>query len=229
MQKKLCICSGGMDSTTLLYELIKKYKAQNIKAITFLYGSNHMRQEVRAIKTTCSKLKVEHEIIDLRPIFKNFKSALLKNDKEKIPYGHYEDKNMKKTVVPFRNGILLSIAVGIAESNNIKEIYYGAHAGDHAIYPDCRKNFIKAISNASGKGTYNNVKILAPYSNINKVGILKRGIKFGVDYSNTWTCYNPQRENHGKSKACGKCGSCRERLEAFKLNNIKDPLNYINQ
>jgi 7-cyano-7-deazaguanine synthase len=175
---------------------------------------------------TCFNLRVSHKILDLKNVFTNFKSSLLNHkDSEKIPEGHYEDNNMKSTVVPFRNGILLSLAVGIAESYGIDKVYYGAHGGDHAIYPDCRPEFLEAIRQASNLGTYINVKILAPYIKMNKISILKKGIKLGVDYKNTHTCYCPN--NQGQS--CGKCGSCQERLEAFNKNKIKDPLEYYNK
>ena len=222
--KRVIIVSGGMDSITLLHDIVKTFGNENVIAISFLYGSKHMEKEIPMAKYNCKKLKVKHYIVDLKDAFKSFKSALLnKKDSEKIPQGHYEDKNMIKTVVPFRNGILLSIAAGIAESEGAKMIYYGAHSGDHAIYPDCRQEFVDAISDAIKKGTYGKIQIKAPYENISKIGILKRGLKLGVDYSKTWTCYDPQN-----GKACGKCGACQERLEAFEKNNAIDPLKYIN-
>jgi 7-cyano-7-deazaguanine synthase len=182
-----------------------------------------MKKEIPMAQFNCKKLGVSHQIVDVRGVFKNFKSALLnKRDSEKIPEGHYESSNMKKTVVPFRNGILLSIAAGFAESNSAKILYYGAHAGDHMIYPDCRKEFVDAMSKAFELGTMNKVVVRAPYRKDNKITILRKGLKLGVDYSKTWTCYSPFG-----NKSCGKCGSCQERLEAFRLNKIEDPLEYI--
>jgi 7-cyano-7-deazaguanine synthase len=223
-EKALIILSGGMDSTTLLYDLIKQYGNKNILAISFNYGSKHSKWELSAAMNTCHNLKIKHKIIDIQPVFLLFKSALLNHkDSKKIPEGHYEDENMKKTVVPFRNGILLSLAIGIAESNNINKVYYGAHGGDHAIYPDCRQDFLEAVNKAGNLGTYLNVEILAPYMKMNKISILKKGIKLKVNYKNTHTCYSPNKAG----QSCGRCGSCQERLEAFEKNNIKDPLNYI--
>ena len=222
-QKKAIILSGGLDSTTLLYDLVNKYGSKNIIAFSFNYGSRHNKFELAKAKATCEKLGVEQKEFSLKEIFNNFKSALLAHeDSEEIPSGHYEDKNMFKTVVPFRNGILLSIAVGLAESLNIKEVYYGAHSGDHSIYPDCREDFLEAICRASEKGTYIKVKIKAPYLKMNKISILKKGLKLGVDYSLTHTCYNPNK----KGASCGKCSSCTERLEAFNKNKEADPLIY---
>jgi 7-cyano-7-deazaguanine synthase len=221
--KSVVIVSGGMDSITLLHDLVKQYGKKNIEAISFLYGSRHMGKEIPMAKYNCEKLGVKHQVIDVRQAFKDFKSSLLnKKDSEKIPEGHYKAKTMKSTVVPFRNGILLSIAAGYADSVGAKVIFYGAHTGDHAIYPDCRTAFVKRISEAIQLGTYGRIGIKAPYEKISKIEILKKGIKLGVDYGKTWTCYNPT-----KGKACGKCGACQERLEAFKRNNVKDPLKYV--
>ena len=214
-KKVLLILSGGLDSTTLLYDLVSTHNKDSIVALSFDYGSKHNNRELQKAIKTCAVLEVDHEIIDLKNIFKNFDSALLKG---KIPEGHYAEDNMKKTVVPFRNGILLSIAIGYAESNNIENIYYGAHGGDHAIYPDCRQGFVDTMSLAGQLGTYNNVSINAPYNDITKIDIVKRGIDLKVDYNNTWTCYV------GEIHPCGKCGSCVERTEAFIENGLEDPL-----
>lgn len=222
MDKAIVILSGGLDSTTLLYEVVKEYKAENVTALTFYYGSKHNHMEIPLAKKTTKKLGVEHIVMDVEGVFKNYNSALLQGG-EDIPEGHYADENMKKTVVPYRNGILLSMAVGLAESRGAKKVYYGAHGGDHAIYPDCRVEFVEAVSKSAKLGTFNEVEIVAPYSEDNKITILTKGLKLGVDYSLTWTCYNPSENG----KACGKCGSCTERLEAFKENNTKDPLDYI--
>jgi len=222
-KKCILILSGGLDSVTLLHDIVKQHGKENIIAISFNYGSKHNAYELPMAIYQTSQLKVEHRIIDMVQVFNNFNSALLNHENsEEIPEGHYEEKSMKKTVIPFRNGILLAIAAGVAETVGATKIYYGAHGGDHIIYPDCRLKFIKAMSSATKLGTYNKVKILAPYSNINKIKILKIGKKLGVDYSKTHTCYNP---SNGKS--CGKCGSCIERCAAFIINKMKDPIKYI--
>lgn len=223
MKKSLIIVSGGMDSVTLLYDLVKKLGKENLMAVSFKYGSRHMKKEIACAIENCKILGVEHKLIDAKKIFEGFQSALLnKKDSEEVPEGYYAASNMKKTIVPFRNGILLSIAAGLAESNNVGTIYYGAHSGDHFIYEDCREEFVDAMSTAIKLGTMNKITIKAPYRALNKISILKKGLKLGVDYSKTWTCYSPK----GK-KACGKCGACQERLEAFRKNKIEDPLDYV--
>ena len=224
MKNKIVILSGGMDSVTLLYKIVKEYGNENIIALTFDYGSKHNCREIPMAEENCKLLKVRHKILDLKSIFSNFNSALLNHkDSEDIPQGDYEEDNMKKTVVPFRNGILLSIAVGFAESMEADVIFYGAHAGDHDVYPDCRKEFVDSINNTSQLGTYNNVKIKSPFWDNTKIDIIKIGNEIKVDYSKTWTCYE------GKEEPCGKCGSCVERTEGFYENNLKDPLYKSNE
>ncbi|HEX7762239.1 MAG TPA: 7-cyano-7-deazaguanine synthase, partial [Cellvibrio sp.] len=137
-----------------------------------------------------------------------------------VPEGHYAADNMKSTVVPNRNMILLSLAVGYAVSLNAQQVYYGAHSGDHFIYPDCRPEFVQKMHDVCQIANYEPVDIVSPYLQQNKIDILRDGLSMGLDYSKTWTCYN------GREKACGKCGSCQERLEAFSLNNATDPLPY---
>ena len=148
-----------------------------------------------------------------------FKSSLL-DGANAIPEGNYDESNMKSTVVPFRNGIMLALAAGIAESNGLKKVLIANHAGDHAIYPDCRPEFIKAMTAATEAGTYAGVSVVAPYTNITKAEIVRRGVQLGVDYSHTWSCYK------GGEKHCGKCGTCRERKEAFMLAGVPDPTEY---
>mgnify|MGYP001292072925 CR=1 FL=1 len=209
----LIIYSGGMDSTVLLNE----YKNDIKLAVSFNYGSKHNSKEIAFAKKNCKKLKIKHIVIDLPFINKYFASDLLKSGGE-IPDGHYEDEMMKKTVVPFRNGIMLSIAAGLAESIGAKKILIANHAGDHAIYPDCRSTFIHEMSNAIAYGTETNINILAPYTNITKRDIALRGHKNGVDFSNTWSCYK------GTEKHCGTCGTCNERKEALEGF---DPTEYL--
>jgi 7-cyano-7-deazaguanine synthase len=203
-KENLIILSGGMDSTTLLYE----YKDDIAMAISFDYGSKHNHKELVLAKQHCKKLSIKHEIVCLPFINQLFKSSLLKSGGD-IPEGHYEDESMKQTVVPFRNGIMLAIAAGVAESNGLNKIMLGNHAGDHAIYPDCRYDFVCNMSNAIEQGTYNNIVIVAPYTNIDKRAIALIGNRLGIDYSQTWTCYK------GLAVHCGVCGSCTERKEAL--------------
>lgn len=215
MKDSAIIVSGGMDSITLLHD-----KKENIAlAITFDYGSNHAQKEIAFAKLHCERLGIKHIIIPLQFIKDYFKSSLLQGA-DAIPEGHYQDENMKSTVVPFRNGIMLSIACGIAESNGLKKVLIANHAGDHAIYPDCREEFVNAMSHAMSAGTYENVCIDAPYTNITKGDIAKRGKELGIDYAETWSCYK------GGAKHCGKCGTCVERKEALREAGIMDFTEY---
>lgn len=215
-EDSIIILSGGMDSVTLLHE----YRDRIAVAITFDYGSNHAHQEIKCAKENCKKLGIEHIIIPLRFIRKHFSSSLL-NGADAVPEGHYADENMKSTVVPFRNGIMLSIACGLAENRGLNYVMIANHAGDHSIYPDCRADFISAMSDALSYGTYNGVRILAPYTNISKTDICRRGADLGVDYSKTYSCYK------GGDIHCGKCGTCVERKEAFRDAGVKDPTIYL--
>lgn len=214
-KNKLIILSGGLDSTTMLYD----YQDEIKLALTFDYGSNHAKKEIECAKYHCKKLGIEHIIIPLDFMKQYFKSSLLEGA-EAIPEGHYASENMKSTVVPFRNGIMLSIACGLAESRNIDYVMIANHAGDHAIYPDCRATFIDSMSEAMAYGTYNNVKIFAPYTSITKSDIVLLGTELGIDYTKTWSCYK------GGKYHCGKCGTCVERKEAFAINNIEDKTVY---
>lgn len=203
MKNKLIIISGGMDSVTLLHK-----EEQNIKlAISFYYGQKHKKELIFAEKN-CKKLNIPWKLIDLFHIYPHLKSNLLDGGGE-IPEGYYEDESMKQTVVPFRNGIMLSIAVGIAESNDCHVVLIGAHAGDHTIYPDCREGFIHAFNYVSIAGTYKGIQVQAPFIRNDKRHIAVLGRQLGVDFKKTWTCYK------GKDLHCGKCGACIERKEAM--------------
>lgn len=201
---KLIIFSGGMDSGTLLYA-----EKENIKtALGFHYGQKHQK-ELEYAASLCSELEIPYYIIDLTSITPFMKSALLLSGGN-IPEGHYEDISMKQTVVPFRNGIMLSIAAGIAESNECSSVLIANHAGDHAIYPDCRHTFIGAMKDAFHFGTYTPIQLEAPFTLMSKRDIAVLGKELGIDYSKTWSCYK------GKEFHCGKCGTCVERKEALE-------------
>lgn len=215
MKDGVIIVSGGMDSITLLYER----KDEIALGISFDYGSNHNAREIPFARMHCERLGIRHLVINLSFIHQYFKSSLL-SGAEKIPEGSYDDDNMKSTVVPFRNGIMLSIAVGIAESEGLKKVFIANHGGDHAIYPDCREEFIEAINAASQAGTYEHVRILAPYTNITKTDIALRGKQLGIDYSETWSCYK------GGEVHCGKCGTCVERKQALREAGLEDTTQY---
>ena len=215
MKNSVIIVSGGMDSITLLYD----HKDEIALGISFDYGSNHNAREIPFAKMHCERLGIKHITINLDFMHQYFKSSLL-DGAEAIPEGHYADDNMKSTVVPFRNGIMLSIAIGIAESNNLDQVFIANHGGDHTIYPDCRPEFINAIDAAATAGTYNNVKVVAPYTKITKSDIARIGKKLGIDYTETWSCYK------GGEVPCGKCGTCVERKEALAEAGIDDKTIY---
>ena len=210
------IYSGGMDSFTVLNRAIKL--GFRVFPITFNYGQRHVK-EIEYAVDVCLKLNLEHKVIDITSINQLLKGSSLTSDID-IPEGHYEADNMKSTVVPNRNMILLSLAVGYAVSIGASKVFYGAHSGDHSIYPDCRPEFVKKMNDVTAIANYEKVEIVTPYLDKNKAGILGDGLIMELDYSKTWTCYN------GRDKACGKCGSCVERLEAFAENKVIDPLEY---
>lgn len=215
MKDSIIIVSGGMDSVTLLYD----YKDRIALGISFDYGSNHNAKEIPFAKLHCERLGIKHVTIPLDFMHQYFKSSLLEGA-DAIPEGHYQDENMKSTVVPFRNGIMLAIATGLAESNGLKNVMLANHAGDHAIYPDCRPEFVEAMGRATEAGTYDGIRVLAPYTNITKTDIARRGKELGIDYTETWSCYK------GGQKHCGKCGTCTERREALAEAGIEDHTEY---
>ena len=215
MKDSVIILSGGMDSVTLLYE----YRDRVALAVTFDYGSNHNRREAAFAKLHCERLGIEHLLIPLDFIHRYFKSSLLEGA-DAIPEGHYAAENMKSTVVPFRNGIMLSIACGIAESRGLKNVMIANHFGDHSIYPDCRAAFVEAMSQAMSEGTYDGVKVFAPYTGISKTDIARHGATLGIDYTETYSCYK------GGAKHCGKCGTCVERKEALHDAGVEDRTEY---
>ena len=215
MKDSVIIVSGGMDSTTLLYDR----RDEIALAISFDYGSNHNAREIAYAKMHCKRLGIEHITIPLDFMHKYFRSSLLEGA-DAIPEGHYADENMKSTVVPFRNGIMLAVAAGVAESRNLTKLLIANHGGDHTIYPDCRPEFISAMDSATNAGTYIGVRVVAPYTNITKGDIARIGKKLGIDYAETWSCYK------GGEKHCGKCGTCVERKEALAYAGIEDTTEY---
>ena len=204
MKDSIIIVSGGMDSVTLMHD----YKDRIALAVTFDYGSNHNAREIECARRQCAALGIEHIVIPLMFMRDYFRSSLLE-DADSIPEGHYEDENMKSTVVPFRNGIMLSIAAGLAESRGLTQVMIANHGGDHAVYPDCRPGFIAAMDRAVSEGTYADEHIFAPYTSMTKADIARRGRSLGVDYSLTYSCYR------GGAHHCGRCATCRERREAL--------------
>lgn len=215
MKDCIIILSGGVDSVTMLHDFHERIAL----AVTFDYGSNHNNKEIPFAQYHCEQLGIKHIVIALDFMKQYFVSSLL-SGADAIPEGNYDDDNMRSTVVPFRNGIMLSIAAGLAETNGLKYIMMANHAGDHTIYPDCRPAFVQAFSQAVQAGTYTETELFAPYTNITKADIVRRGALLGLDYSHTWSCYK------GGDEHCGECGTCRERKEAFMLAGVEDPTVY---
>ena len=215
MKDTVLILSGGVDSTTLLYD----EKDRIALAVSFDYGSKHNAREIPFAQMHCRRLGIEHVVIPLDFMTSYFRSSLLQGGEE-IPEGHYADENMKSTVVPFRNGIMLSIAVGIAESHGLKCVMMANHGGDHTIYPDCTPAFVDAFDAAAAAGTFVNVHLRSPYTLLTKADIARRGKSLGINYAETWSCYK------GGEHHCGKCGTCVERREAFALAGIDDTTIY---
>uniref|UniRef100_A0A7C5KHB3 7-cyano-7-deazaguanine synthase n=1 Tax=Thermodesulfobium narugense TaxID=184064 RepID=A0A7C5KHB3_9BACT len=212
--KIIHIFSGGLDSTTLLYYLLDK--GHKVKTISFFYGQKH-KKELECSRKISDLLKIENKVIDLSSLKTIFGQSSLTSDVD-VPEGHYNDFNMRSTVVPNRNMIFLSIAISYAISSNFDAVSIGVHAGDHAIYPDCRPVFINKMQEVAKVSDYKETTILTPFLYLKKYEIVKIGLELKVPYELTWTCYK------GGEKPCLKCGSCSERLEAFELNNVKDPL-----
>jgi len=210
------IYSGGMDSFTLLH--LARAQGCEVHALSFNYGQRHLR-ELDAARAVCEAEGIPHKVIDIRAMSDVMAGSALTSDVE-VPEGHYQEGSMKATVVPNRNMILLSLATGYAVTVGAQAVWYGAHGGDHAIYPDCRPEFVEKMDAVCRVANYEPVAIKAPFMAMDKGEILAEGLKLGLDYSHTWTCYN------GREQACGRCGSCVERLEAFAAHGLEDPLAY---
>ncbi len=210
MKDSVIILSGGMDSVTMLYD----YQKSIALAVSFDYGSKHNEREIPFARYHCEQLGIKHVVIALDFMCRYFESSLLKGGGD-IPEGDYDSDNMRSTVVPFRNGIMLSIAAGLAESNSLTKVMMANHSGDHAIYPDCTPAFVKAAA-----GTYEGIRLVTPYTNLTKAEIAAKGKQLGIDYSQTWSCYK------GGEHHCGQCGTCRERKEALAEAGVDDATIY---
>ncbi|MBQ2379607.1 MAG: 7-cyano-7-deazaguanine synthase QueC [Akkermansia sp.] len=215
--KVAVLLSGGLDSTTALYWAQRHHEV--VCALSFDYGSNHAARELSCARWQAEQLGIPYHEIDLRSISAHLQSALL-SGADAIPTADYAEDNLKQTVVPFRNGIFLAIAAGIAESNGAEGIVIAAHGGDHALYPDCREDFMAAMASAISLGTYANLQILRPFIDNNKGEITAIGADLGVDFSHTYSCYC------GREQHCGQCATCRERREAFAAAGMPDPTIY---
>ncbi|MEM0089416.1 MAG: 7-cyano-7-deazaguanine synthase QueC [Archaeoglobaceae archaeon] len=217
--KAVLILSGGIDSSTLLYYLLhQRYK---VYALTFVYGQRHAK-EVEFAKKIANEAKkvgfVDHKIVDISAIRELISKGAITGS-EDVPDGHYSEETQRSTIVPNRNMILLSIAVGYAVKLGAREVHYAAHKSDYSVYPDCRKEFVKALDTAIYLANiWEPVELKAPFVEMTKAEIVSLGLKLGVPYELTWSCYV------GGERPCLKCGTCIERTEAFLLNNTKDPL-----
>ena len=216
--KVVVLLSGGLDSVTVLHHMAATEKV--VAALSFDYGAKHNSRELPCAADQCRGLRIQNQIVPLTFLAETFKSDLLKSG-GKIPDGHYEELTMKKTVVPFRNGIFLSLAAGYAESVGAEAVAIAAHSGDHAIYPDCRESFFVPMAQAIEAGTYANTKLLRPFVTMDKAAIVRRGTELKINYSRTWSCYK------GGLLHCGTCGTCIERREAFLMAGVPDPTPYV--
>jgi len=213
--KAVIILSGGLDSTTLTYDL--KNQGYDLFAISLNYGQRH-KKELKMAKRTCKKLNIPHKIINITSLNSVLQGSSLTSPNIDTPHGRYDEENMKSTVVSNRNMILLSIAAGYGISIKAEKLFYGAHNNDAAIYPDCRPEFVNKLKETILIADWHRIELEAPYLYMNKIDIVKRGKELNVPFEDTWSCYE------GKETPCGKCGSCVERAEAFKLANMIDPL-----
>ena len=221
MSKVVVLHSGGLDSSVLLYSMVKK--GHDCYPLTIAYGQRHKKEIIYALKISHSLgISERHKVLDLSVIGELLPSTL--TGKGEIPNGHYEDESMKSTVVPNRNMILLAIAGGYAQGIDAKLLAYAAHTGDHAIYPDCRPEFIDSVDRTIRLGTgwteSSGVSILAPFMYVSKADVVTEGKRYGVPFELTWSCYK------GLDLHCGTCGTCVERKEAFKLARVEDPTLY---
>lgn len=212
------ILSGGMDSAVLLASQLAQGKT--LAALSFDYGAKHNRREIPMAAAMCGKHAVAHQVVTLPFIDSLFTSDLLRSGGD-VPNGAYDAENMKQTVVPFRNGIMLAIAAGYAESVNAARVLIGSHSGDHAIYPDCRPQFNAAMAAAIAAGTDDQVALEAPFAGLDKREIGDLGRRLGVDFRETWTCYK------GGETHCGTCGACDERKYALRWEEGLDPTAYL--
>lgn len=213
--KQLLIFSGGMDSSTLLYDLISQ--GHIVSTMSFNYKQRHSK-ELQCAETIANRAGVPWELIDLSSITPLLSGSSQSDLSVAVPMGRYDEPSMKQTVVPNRNMIMLAVAGAAAVARKLDAVVYGAHAGDHAIYPDCREPFIAAMSLALSLCDWHSIKLLAPYVNMTKGDICKRGVELQVPFAETWTCYV------GGKKPCGTCGACTERADAFAFADFVDPL-----
>jgi 7-cyano-7-deazaguanine synthase len=219
MRKAVVLCSGGIDSATLAYKVAEAGALERL--ISFDYGQRH-RREIERAAAIAARLGARHDVIDIAGLGRFLTSSSLISGGDAVPDGHYAESNMKSTVVPNRNAIMLSIAFGIAAGARADAVGIAVHSGDHFIYPDCRPAFVdafRAMQDCALEGMWQ-VELYAPFVNTDKAGIVAEGARLGVPYELTWSCYK------GGERHCGRCGTCVERAEAFHLAGVADPTDY---
>lgn len=220
--KAVAIVSGGLDSTVLAYWL-KAAQVEDLHLISFNYGQRHAK-ELDFAKLTSTKLRAEWTLIDLARagVTQLMKGSSLTDRSVEVPEGHYAEESMKATIVPNRNSIMLAIAYAAAVSDMADTVATAVHAGDHAIYPDCRPEFIEAFANTErlANAWEPRIDLVAPFLHKTKAQIVTLGATLGVPFKETWSCYK------GGELHCGRCGTCVERKEAFRLGGVEDPTLY---
>lgn len=223
-EKVLVLCSGGVDSTTLLAQAVQRYGAQNVSALSISYGQRHSR-EVEAARAVAAYYGVEQRFLDLAAIFADSRCSLLAHSDQEVPTGSYAQQQDAaeggpvSTYVPFRNGLFLSVAASMALSLGCSAVYYGAHRDDWAgaAYPDCSPAFVEAMGCAIAEGTGGELRLEAPFANASKADIVAAGLALDVPYGLTWSCYE------GGEAPCGVCATCLDRAAAFAANGAADP------
>ena len=223
LRSVVCVFSGGLDSTVMLYEMLRQY--DEVRTLSFDYGQRHRRELVHgatiAARVGSHPSFKEHWVADVSAIAPLLAGSSQTSPEIPVPRGHYEDESMRATVVPARNMIMLAIATGWAVSKGAGAVAYGAHAGDHAVYPDCRPQFIEAMGSAMGLADYSKVQLISPFADRTKADIVIRGACLEVPFGDTWSCYE------GLDRHCGACGTCVERIEAFQVAHVADPTEYL--
>jgi 7-cyano-7-deazaguanine synthase len=217
----VAILSGGLDSATLVYHL--RAQGSHVRLLSFDYGQRH-RRELDCARQVALELQVPHHVVDLRPVGALLHGSALTDPGVAVPDGHYTDESMRATVVPNRNAIMLDVAVAVAVTAGCEAVAFGAHGGDHVIYPDCRPEFVDAFA-ASARLANDGFlaagfRVLAPFLSLSKVDVVRLGARYGVPFERTWSCYK------GGARHCGTCGTCTERREAFQLARVPDPTSY---
>ena len=217
------VLSGGLDSAVLLWHLKRDGHAK--RCVTINYGQRHAC-ELQAAQRLASLAELPHDLVDLRALAHAWPGSSQTDASIEVPLGHYQDATMRATVVPNRNMLLLSVALGVACAHDLDAVAYGAHSGDHAIYPDCRPEFVRAMQHAAALCDYKPRELLAPFAGMTKGQIVRLGFELGVPFEETWTCYKGQREGPDGHLHCGQCGACTERRMAFAEAGVEDPTIY---